>query len=77
MKTINIPFVYCNKIFYLSYANNCIEIRDQRNSLTVKKTVDHLKSSTESIDLLAYRIYTALVRECSVSVSAKSDFKQF
>ena len=75
MKAINIPFVCCNKIFYLSYVNNCIEIRDQYNNLTVKKSVYNLKSSNEPIDLLAYRIYSALVGECSGSISAKSDFK--
>ena len=75
MITTNIPFVYCNKIFFLSHNNNFIEIRDQYNNLTVKKTVYHLKSSNEPIDLLAYRIYSALVGECSGSISTKSGFK--
>ncbi len=75
MKTTNIPFVYCNKIFYISCNDNFIELRDKHNNLTIKKTICDLKASNEPIDILAYRIYSALIRECSCSVSAESNFK--
>ena len=63
MKTTNIPFVYCNKIFYICCNDSFIELRDKHNNLTNKKTISRLKSSNEPIEILAYRIYSTLIRE--------------
>lgn len=73
MKNISLPFVYCNRIFYISCNGSFIELRDKHNNLTNKKTISHLKSSNKSIDMLAYRVYSALIRESCDSISAKSN----
>ncbi len=62
MKNANIPFVYCNQIYYMSYNNDFIELRNEHNALTVKKAICDLKASSKPIDILAYMIYSTLIR---------------
>ena len=56
-----IPYVYNNKIYYMSYDNTSIYIYDDAKNLVLESSLSAISHDSQPLLKLAYSIYQALI----------------